>query len=156
MAPIATVAHYSNGRTRLKVPNKLWDKEYFREVQEVLSKLPGVETVKTNPSTGSILVVHDLDLLRLLQAAEERDLFQVMGQRLPVTPATEDLETALKSVRSNLNREIKDITGGEIDFHSVVAAAYFGLSLVQIRRKSFFPAAWVLAMHGLDTLRQRA
>lgn len=156
MPPIATVAHYSDGRTRLKVLNKLWDDEYFRSVQEVLRKLPGVASVETNPVTASILILHDLDLSRLLKAAEERELFQVKGAGIPVAPATENLETALKDAKNHLNRELKDLTGGEIDLKAMIAFAYFGFSIVQIRRKSFLPAAWVMAMQGLDTLRQRA
>lgn len=155
MIPRAHLAHHSPGRTRFKVPSKSWDKEYFLFVTDLLRKLPGVRSVKINPTTASVVVFHDLDVSQVIQWAEEQGAFQTI-ERLPDLPLSEDFESALQSAGQNLDRDLKNATGGEIDLKTIIAFGYFGFSLVQIRRKSFLPAAWVLAMHGLDTLKQRA
>lgn len=154
MTPRAQVAHHSPGRTRFKVPSKMGDRSYFLSVKNLLQKMAGVQFVRINPATASIVVFHNLDLSQLMQGAEELGALQTVES--PNNGVVrENFESALHSAGQNINRDLKNVTGGEIDLQTVLAFGYFGLSLIQIRRKSFFPAAWVLAMHGLDTLKQR-
>lgn len=153
MTPRAHVAHHSPGRTRFKVTSKTWDREYFLSAMRNLQKLSEIKSAKVNYLTGSIVVFHDLDLQQLMELLEKQCILQACVHTYVVANES-SFESALQTASKNLDRDLKKVTGGEIDLQSVIAFSYFGFSLVQLRRKSFLPAAWVLAMHGLDTLKR--
>jgi hypothetical protein len=77
MLATAAIAHSARGRTRYKVTARRRDAGYFVSVEQQLSKVSEVESVETNPLTGSILVYHHCSIEELNAYAEKGELFKV-------------------------------------------------------------------------------
>jgi hypothetical protein len=58
-APAALVAHAIPGRTRLRIPARRRQAEFFAALAERLAAHPGIRRVRVNPSTASILLQHE-------------------------------------------------------------------------------------------------
>jgi hypothetical protein len=108
MLPEAHVTHHVAGRTRLRVPSRRRNAEYFTRVREELAKRSGFERIETTPVSGSILLHHDLTLEVIEQYGVETELF-----RITAAPVAES---------------------GNVDVKAVGAAGLFGLGLVQVMR----------------------
>ncbi len=52
----ARIAHHVPGRLRLKVLGAPAEKEYFATVKEVIASLEGVDSVRVNPASSSIVI----------------------------------------------------------------------------------------------------
>ena len=52
------LSHVSKGRLRLRIPSKKRDTAFFSGLQAVLSAVPGLDQVKVNPLSGSLLILH--------------------------------------------------------------------------------------------------
>jgi hypothetical protein len=63
-----TVAHASPGRVRLKIGRVKENPELARVAQEKLARVPGIQKVKANPATGSLLILYDLAMLASVEA----------------------------------------------------------------------------------------
>lgn len=58
MTPHAYVAHAVPGRMRIKIPSMRGDSRFFDEAAARLGECPLVESLRTDPRTGSILLSH--------------------------------------------------------------------------------------------------
>jgi hypothetical protein len=56
---VLTVVHKLSHRTRLRIKKSSRTKEQLSKAQEILEDTPGVQSVEVNPSTGSMLVIHN-------------------------------------------------------------------------------------------------
>lgn len=75
--PEAHVVHLSQGRLRIRIPEKRRDEAFFKTVEERLRSWQSVERVETNPLTAGVLV-HFSDLGGLFaENAMRNDLFAV-------------------------------------------------------------------------------
>jgi hypothetical protein len=82
--PDAYTVHQVPGRTRLRVPARRGDRTYFAHVAQALTRAPEVLSVRVNPSTGSILLLHTSQLRKLAEHAAEAGLFRLAAA--PVAP----------------------------------------------------------------------
>ena len=76
------MSHYIHtvpGRIRIKNQIFKYNPQKCETAKETLESLPGVQEIKTNPSTGSVIIRYDgstIDSDRLLSALEEKRLIQ--------------------------------------------------------------------------------
>jgi len=61
MLPEAFITHFITGRVRIKIPSKKGDEAFFLSIKERFSNFPGVQKIKINSLTGSILILHSFD-----------------------------------------------------------------------------------------------
>ena len=117
--PVQT-AHWMPGRVRLRVPSLAENGAGAAMVREKLPTIQGVQSVKLNPATGSVLIVYREDEVRpeLLFAAVVRLMnLDAELKRTPQPVVTRELREILGSV----NRMVYDRTGGLIDLWSAGA-----------------------------------
>lgn len=103
MRPAAHILHQTSGRTRFKVPEKRGDEDYFAQSREQLSELSGIEAVKTNPLTASILLLHpDTAYGRIETQLNQTELFELNEEvvaestRSPWTSIMEEIEGSVR------------------------------------------------------------
>jgi hypothetical protein len=154
--PEAVIAHVSRGRVRLKIPAKKRDAGFFSHLEHFLSRLPGVEEVKVNPLTGSIVVVHSLnltsreDLDSLAASSSMSGLFTLATpdiQQAP--PRAEPLARILAARLATLNEHVKGLTGGMVDVPTLAIASLVAVSIRQLREGVvFIPAVTALWYAG--------
>jgi hypothetical protein len=152
------VIHAIPGRIRLKVP-ELKDNPVLAEaVQERLSSVPAVGRVETNPVTGSVLVVYDVDEVASLDSIHALSevltpLFPTLdaGQihaRLSRPPANgsrsqapSSLDKRISGLFGSLNVGVEKVTGGT-DLKVLLPVALFCLGIrgLVASEKLSFPA----------------
>jgi len=67
----AEIVHQLPGRIRLRLNEKRGDPEYFAALSENVSRCNGVQRVKVNPSTGSVIVEFSDSTESLVRRLEE-------------------------------------------------------------------------------------
>jgi hypothetical protein len=150
--PEAAIAHVIPGRVRFKVPAKKHDADFFSRLRNFLGSLPGVERVEVNPLTGSVLVLHRLNLtsredLELLAASSEMSgLFRLALQHSEIAPPRPvSLARSLATSAATLNERIKGLTGGIVDVPTLAIAGLVAVSIRQMREGVvFIPAITAL------------
>lgn len=138
MLPDAYITHATQGRVRIKIPDRKGNSAYFSSLKESLaglSELPGIQRVEANPMTGSILVLHTLDLQAtdlemVAQYSEFNNLFRLrlsppQQASAPGRPAQALQET---------NRKVGALTGSEIDGEILAILGLLGIAIVQLKR----------------------
>ncbi len=120
---------------------------------------PGVQEVKTNVQTGSIVVHHDhtdssLDEL----SAILQDLGVVLGKvtdvELPFSEGKSEVATDLTSALSDLNERVGRATNGVVDLRLLVPVGLATLAVRELLRTGweFESAPWyVLAWYAFDS-----
>jgi hypothetical protein len=138
MLPEAYLSHLTGERLRIKIPSKKGNTAYFLSLKDQLSqfsKLPGVQKIEVNPLTGSILVLHTLDLktLDVQSIAQYTEINGLFRLKLPVTDQT-PASLKLGETLSRMNTKIKGFTGGEIDISTLGILGFLGVAIFQMRR----------------------
>ena len=150
--PVQT-AHWIPGRVRLRVPSLAENAAGAALVRERLPTIRGVQAVKLNPATGSVVIVYREDQVRpeLLFAAVVR----LMGldaelKRMPQPAVTREL----REILDGLNRMVYDRTGGLIDLWSagLILLAAIGVQRLWTQGARAFPAGLTLLWWGLASL----
>jgi len=138
MLPEAYITHVAKGRVRIKIPSRRGDRAFFSALKDKLpelSSIPGVQRIEMNPTTGSVLVIHHLDLkpsdlMMMGGVLEQRGLFKLGATDLPGTSISQNIAGTFQKV----NQRIADFTKGEIDLPSLAVLGLLGIGLVQIGR----------------------
>jgi copper chaperone CopZ len=150
--PVQT-AHWMPGRVRLRVPSLAENGAGAARVREKLPAIQGVQSVRLNPATGSVLIVYRDGEVRpeLLFAAVVRlmDLDAEL-KRTPPPIITRELREILGSV----NRMVYDRTGGLVDLWSagLILLAGIGIQRLFVQGMRAFPAGLTLVWWGLASL----
>jgi hypothetical protein len=74
--PVAQVEHRIAGRMRLRVRARRGDAAFFERAAALLTKQPGIQMVRVNPRTASILIGHSGDETAVLSVAKAQGLFE--------------------------------------------------------------------------------
>lgn len=132
--PEARICHVSAGRVRVRITSMKRDADYFSRLTEYLSPLPGVERVEANPLTGSVLVLHSMDLKSVDDLKAVADYSQVTGLFKIVVEerSSGPLAKNLADTFAALNAQLKASTGGKIDMATLAVLGLIGVGIVQI------------------------
>lgn len=159
MLPDAFITHATQGRVRIKIPSKKSDAAYFASLKEksaALSELPGIQRIEANPLTGSILVLHTLDLEAIdlglvAQYGEFNQLFR-LRESLPVQrPASGRRE---QSLREN-NGQAGSRTGSEIDPKVLAILGFVGVAIIQLKRGHIMMPAITALWYAYSLMKER-
>jgi hypothetical protein len=159
MLPDAYITHATQGRVRIKIPDRKGDSTYFASLKEKLaglSELPGIQRVEANPMTGSILVLHTLDLQAtdlemVAQYSEFNNLFR-LRESLPVQrPASGRRE---QSLREN-NGQAGSRTGSEIDPKVLAILGFVGVAIIQLKRGHIMMPAITALWYAYSLMKER-
>ena len=140
MIPEAILSHTSPGRFRVKVPARKGDAAYFSALQDRFAQFEGVEQVRANALTGSLLFIHSADLKAIAAFAEEHALF-----RLRKRPRTTALSGNIVKAFSGFDEKVKEFTGNELDVPGVAFVTLAGFGIYEIARGNFAAPAWYTA-----------
>src|SRR5215471_4321858 len=61
MRPTGYVAHHIPGRIRIRIPAAWGDPGLLEQIRTVAESVPGVESVESNATTGSVLIHYSID-----------------------------------------------------------------------------------------------
>jgi copper chaperone CopZ len=69
-----TYLHSTPGRMRIRVPDRRGDERFCREMEQKLTRNPGITQVRANPLTGSVLILFDP------RRVDDRQILADLGQ----------------------------------------------------------------------------
>jgi hypothetical protein len=136
------LSHVSKGRPRLKIPSKKRDGAFFAQLQAVLSAIPGLDQVKVNPLSGSLLMVYT-------KLPDEMASFvKSLAGLTPTRNSTGKPNTIYQTITATfhqVNTRVQGFTMGELDIPTLSFIALLVVGIYQIRRKNFTAPAWYTA-----------
>jgi hypothetical protein len=149
MLPAAHIKHRIPGRARVKIESRRGNVAYFRKVEQQLATCSGINCLETNPVTGSLLVLHTVELESIGSFAEEKGLFRLATLYPPTTvPVTYWISDNLKE----LDRGLKVLSGEAIDLTGLLFLALVGLAIYQGLQGDMMAPAVTLIWYALATL----
>ena len=147
MSVVARIVHELRGRTRLRIKGVDDDAQYFETVRQCLLGASGVDEVRVNPLTGSVLVLHKG---ATSQAFRERlrktDLFEFTDQPEPPLSSLERIRIGAFA----LDRMVSQITSGRGDLRTVAFVVIVSLAIRQIVRGQILSPASALLWNAMD------
>jgi len=149
MLPDAFITHLTRDRVRIKIPSKKGDAAYFASLKEklaALSELPGIQRIEANPLTGSILVLHTLDLETLdlglvAQYSEFNQLFRLQQPPAKQTPAP--------------GNKAGGRAAGEIDPKVLAILGFVGVAIIQLKRGHIMMPAITALWYAYSLMKER-
>jgi hypothetical protein len=150
-AACAIVVHVSPGRARLRVPERLGDREFFATLEEALRAEPSVREVRSNPITGSVLIQHDEPLEPILAYLSRIELLETLPRRA-VRSAVHALQMALERGNARLLHHSR----GALSFETLSFFGMLAAGVYQLRRGKFLPAGMTLFTYALESLEREA
>jgi hypothetical protein len=121
MTASAFIQHQIPGRVRLKVGSKRGEIGFFEAIIEAMSKHPGVEELRADPLTGSVIIRHSGALEPILAVARQHQLFEIAEREKTRTDASRT-RAAPQSERPNSA------------LFDAIAVGLGGLGLLQLSR----------------------
>jgi hypothetical protein len=149
MHPTAELKHALAMRTRIRVRGKRGDPEYFSYVVQELEKLSVIHEVQANDQTGSILINHGEGAReKIIEHAQSNGLFTLEESPQGWKPMLQEAAAGLSNMDVSFNR----VTGGSLDFRSVLYVTLIIMTLVQIMRGQIFAPAATMFWYAIDLL----
>jgi hypothetical protein len=134
MRPYAHIPHHIAGqRLRLKVANATH--QLLDEIRERVLGLPGVQSVDTNPTTGSILILYSSkDAIDFVQALFDRvtDLISFAPESQIQSGDYSTTAVGLLGVVKRADDELRNNTGGRVDLKLLFPLAMVGLTIITL------------------------
>lgn len=141
MLPEAYLVHRLPHRFRIKIPSRKGDDAFFERLEKAFVPIPEIEAVRSNPTTGSLVVHHRLDVAKLTVLSEKHQLFH-LAVEAPQEPVM--LRRVARRFQG-LNSTVKEATDGELDLPSVAFLFLFCAGIYEISRGNFMLPAWYTA-----------
>lgn len=151
--PRAHLSHHAHGRTRIRIPSKKGDADFFERLGKLLSTWEAVESFELNPVLGTLLLLHEADLPGISQFFKGHHLFEIhCGPSSPAEPLARKLGRSLQ----DLDRQVQESTGGSADLASVAFVGLVGLGALQLLRGQALSPATALFQMAVATLQGEA
>lgn len=141
MVPAAEIVHRTPNRLRLSIPMLKGNASYGARLGEALAEYPGIDKVRIDLITASVLVQGlTLDPPGLAEFGRSRELFNLERSHGPRSLA----EQATRPVRS-LSRQVRQLTGGDLDLPEMAFLTLLGVGIVQALRGNLPIPPWYTA-----------
>jgi hypothetical protein len=159
------VVSQAPGRLRVRLHREHRGADGLADIEQELAARDGVESVATNPRTGSLLVHYDHLALSTAEVTTMlHDLGVVADEVLGGDEVPEDLigdvpehssaATGLLGALDDLDRRVSRLTGGHVDLKLLVPAGLGVIGLRQVMTTGFGLAevpAYLLLWYAFDT-----
>jgi len=144
MIPDAVIAHSSAGRLRIRILSQKGNLAALKSEGDQLAACPGIISIEVNPATGSILLLHQTTVSQIAEYARSRNLFSLEEQKDPKLPSAE-LRRNLGETFKSADRQIQNLTGGDIDLSGFAVAALVVAGSAQILTGNAVAIPWFAA-----------
>lgn len=101
-----------------------------------MADCPGVRSVEINHLTGSVLMLHNAGPETIVEYAGFCDFFRYSGS---------NIHQRVSEGFSDLDKNVRKITGGDLDLGTAVFLALAGAGIYQIARGNLGTPAWYTA-----------
>jgi len=144
MMPAAVITHTSRGRLRIRISTQKGNLAALKSQGDQLATCPGIISIEVNPSTGSILLLHQTTVQEIVAFAKSRNLFLLEELKSPKVPSAE-LRRDLGSTFKSVDRQIQNLTGGDLDLSGLTMGALIIAGTAQILSGNAGAMPWFAA-----------
>jgi hypothetical protein len=144
MIPDAVIAHASPGRLRIKIPSQRWNLAALKAQGDQLAACPGILSIEINRETGSVLLIHQTTVRDIAEYARSRDLFS-LAEKMILKTSSATRRRDLGETFRRIDRQLQDVTGGEVNLSGFAAAALVVAGSAQILSGTAGPIPWSAA-----------
>jgi Heavy metal associated domain 2 len=144
MTPAAVIAHTSTGRLRIRITSQRGNLAALKSHGDQLATCPGVLSIEVNPSTGSILILHQTTVQEIAEFARSKNLFSLEDQKRLRVPSAK-LRGNLGDTFKSFDRQVQSLTGGDLDLSGFAVGALIIAGSVQILSGTAGPIPWSAA-----------
>ena len=147
MTPEAYIVHQIRGRVRLRIRAKRQDTDYFAALGRRIESLPGIDEVRVNATTGSVILFHpEQPYSEIEPGLRAIDLFELAAGPEPKMPALAPLRTGI----TTLDHALAEKSFGSVDLRTLVVISAFGLAVHQMLRGNLLGPALPLLWQAVD------
>ncbi|SED46600.1 hypothetical protein SAMN05444161_3263 [Rhizobiales bacterium GAS191] len=162
------IAHQVPGRVRMKIPSAKGNTELLQQIGETFGKIPGIDQITVNATTGSIVLHYDADQHDEFSGRLQHHYQQVSprGQMPPHTEIDDlarkiedEAEFLAKNSESarvivdffkELDHQIKFASGNTIDLKIVLAFGIIGFTVLEVGATAATPVWVTLSLFALN------
>jgi cation transport ATPase len=166
------IAHQVPGRIRMKIPSAKGNPELLAEIQKTFSVIPGIEEVKVNPETGSVVLRYDPDCHDDFHAGFAHRYEQHAGHhpQRPPRPPSNEIDALASKIEEEANflaqhsqaaktvvefcrhwdHEIKHASGNMFDLKMVMCVGLVGFMVFEVGAAAATPVWVTLTLFGLN------
>ncbi|MGD2111831.1 MAG: hypothetical protein PVI50_00485 [Gammaproteobacteria bacterium] len=149
MTPRAYIVHRIRNRMRLRIREKRNECRYFEAVRRELDLVPGIDEIRINTLTGTILLLHpDETDDRLVDRLRRLGLFEIIEGDEPAASVL----TPITSGLSLIDQTLHENTGGRIDLRALAYIALMSVTVTQLVRGQVLGPALPVAWQALSLL----
>lgn len=149
MLPKAYIVHRIRSRTRLRIPGKCKDPDYFQSLRESLSRIPGLDDVVASYVSGSVLLQHSCTSFdSLLPELVALDQFELTDEKIPPLPPME----AVMGKITRTDALIGEVSSGNLDLRTLIFAGALLMTLQQVARGNLVGPALPTLMAALSMM----
>lgn len=155
-AAVAHIVHQSDGRLRLRIPERRGDLAYFNDIALKLADCPGVRRAEGRAATSGVLILHErrVDPRAIADFAAEAGLFFLDEPPRRYSRTLRDYATAGIGA---VDRSLVEASGGLVDLDSALMMTLLAMALRQALRGQVVGPGLTLAWYafGLAAPRRR-
>ncbi len=140
----AVITHDSQGRLRIRAASQKGNVAALKSYGDQLAACPGIISIEVNPSTGSILLLHQTTVHEILEFARLRSLFSLAEQKIQKKPSA-DIRRNLGDAFKSVDRQIQNLTDGEMDLSGFAMAALIVAGTAEILAGNAVAIPWFAA-----------
>jgi hypothetical protein len=144
MLPEAYISHMISRRLRVRIPSRKGDVLFFGEMHKKLSCFDGIERVEVNALTGSVLLIHAVDLREIADFARQNNLFSILDTKIYRKQTY--VSRKISETFRDINHKVIISTKGFANIPDLLVLTFLGLSIFQISRGNFMAPAWYTAL----------
>jgi hypothetical protein len=144
MLPEAYISHMISRRLRIRIPSRKGDVLFFGEMHKRLSCFDGIERVEVNALTGSVLLIHAVDLREIADFARQNNLFSILDTKIYRKQTY--VSRKISETFRDINHKVIISTKGFANIPDLLVLTFLGLSIFQISRGNFMAPAWYTAL----------
>jgi hypothetical protein len=144
MIPDAVIAHASSGRLRIRLLSQKGNLGALKSLGDQIASCPGILSIEVNPATGSMLLIHQTSVHAISEYARSKDLFSLQEQKSPKVPSA-DIRRSLGETFKSVDRQIQNLTDGDMDLSGFALAALIVAGTAQILTGNAGAMPWFAA-----------
>ena len=137
------ISHESPGRLRIKFPVHKGDENFFTKLGKRLLSCPGVQKIEANPSTGSVLLLHESDTQAIVEFARGKKIFHLSEPKKGESPVHQNLISSF----AGLNERVKSAMSGQVDLWGITSLLLIGAGVYQVARGNLVAIPWYTALY---------
>lgn len=148
MLPAAYISHQVEGRMRIRIPSRRRDKYYFDLVTRSLRECEGILALRVNALTGSVLIIHLLNVDTIAEYAERNGLFTLAPVEIGLPSISEGISNQVRA----FDEQLKTKTSGALDLSALAFLGLLIASAAQLAKKNIWPAGATLLWYAANVL----